>query len=290
MSPRRCNHSSEQSQYPWSHTHWSLAAEDLHTIFITEADGHILLCLLIKLKASKGVLIPRHGRGAQHNGVSKHQGVSEGVNDFWVGITGLCPTAGGALHHLDGHVIHHATGTQRLHDWALLGLCPSWHPVGHHFAFWRSHLSHPAPFAVSLGPILLPRGWGYLAQDKWICDWLIAEMMCFLCPRPLRAWRIPAVPMAVSGRAVLLPRPRPAVLPTFWHITLRASSAQAQVGARLFATGRQGSGQGTAAPRPSKHFINQRAVPGHPGASPGVVGEISCVIIKVLFREILGGL
>lgn len=160
-----------------SQTPCSLAAEDLHTIFITEAHRHILFYLLIKLKASKGVLISWHRRGTQHNGISKHQGVSEGVNDFRVRIARFCPTAGGALHHLDcSHMIHHATGMQWLYDWALLRLPPSWHTIGHHFAFWRRHLSQPTPFAMSLRSILLPRGWGYLAQDERVCSWFIAEI------------------------------------------------------------------------------------------------------------------
>lgn len=90
--------------------------------------------------------------------------------------------------------------------------------------------------------------------------------------------------------AILLPSPHPAVMPIFWDITLRASSTQAHVRAWPFATGRQWSGQRTTAPWPSKHFVNQWAVPWHPGASPSVEGEISWVIIKVLFREILGRL
>lgn len=106
--------------------------------------------------------------------------------------------------------------------------------------------------------------------------------------RPLRTWRISAIPMAAAGIAVFLPSPRPAVMPIFWDITLRASSTQTHVGAWSFATGWQRSGQWTTAPWPSKHFINQWAVPWHPGASPSVEGEISWVIIKVLFREILG--
>ncbi|KAI6078718.1 Serine/threonine-protein kinase 24 [Aix galericulata] len=57
------NHSSQASR-----------AEDLHTIFITEANRNVLLHLLIKLKAAKGVFISGHGRGTQHNGISEHQG------------------------------------------------------------------------------------------------------------------------------------------------------------------------------------------------------------------------
>lgn len=108
--------------------------------------------------------------------------------------------------------------------------------------------------------------------------------------RPLRTWRVPAIPMAATGMAVLLPSSCPAVMPIFWDITLRASSAQAHVRAWSFATGRQRSGQWATAPWPSEHFVNQWAVPWHPGASPRVEGEIRWVVIKVLFREILGRL